>query len=284
MNTTPAPLYISDLDGTLLTANAELAPSCRDGLRGLLEDGLVFTIASARSHFSIRQIVGDLPITLPVVNFNGAFLTDLESGRHELVNAIERPVVEEILRLIPEFGCLPFLSAYNGEKDLVYWEKCVNEGMEWHREDRLRKKDPRWRKTDNLANVLNDQTTCITVIAREEELTDLRALLAERFSENVQINFQENSYSPGWFWLTIHDVRATKDRAIAQMKERYGLSESRLVVFGDQMNDLKMFQLADHAVAVANAVSELKEHADEVIGHHTEGSVVRYLQNLPSHC
>ncbi len=98
----------------------------------------------------------------------------------------------------------------------------------------------------------------------------------------MQVSFQENIYSPGWFWLTMHDVRATKDRAIAQMKERYGLSESQLIVFGDHMNDLKMFQLADHAVAVANAVSELKEHADEVIGHHTEGSVVRYLQHRTS--
>lgn len=128
----PSPLYISDLDGTLLTTSAELAPSCREGLRGLLEEGMVFTVASARSHFSIRQIIGDLPITLPVVNFNGAFLTDLQSGRHEIVNAIDRPVAEEILAVLPDFGCAPFLSTYNGEEDRGYYDKVENGGMEWY--------------------------------------------------------------------------------------------------------------------------------------------------------
>lgn len=39
-----------------------------------------------------------------------------------------------------------------------------------------------------------------------------------------------------------------------------------------------MFQLADVAVATANATAELRQHATEIIGHHSEDSVVKYLE------
>ncbi len=55
-------LYVSDLDGTLLQSDATLSARSQDILRGLLDDGMTFTIATARSAFSVRQILGDLPL------------------------------------------------------------------------------------------------------------------------------------------------------------------------------------------------------------------------------
>ena len=40
------------------------------------------------------------------------------------------------------------------------------------------------------------------------------------------------------------------------------LSEPRLVVFGDQINDVGMFRMADEAYAVADAVPDLAQHAE----------------------
>ena len=54
---------------------------------------------------------------------------------------------------------------------------------------------------------------------------------------------------------------------------------SDVTVFGDYANDIPVFQAAGWAVAVANAQEAVKRHADEVIGHHEEDSVVRYLRN-----
>ena len=49
-------LYLSDLDGTLLNAKGELGEKTRRGLIQLIENGLHFTIASARSYFSISKL------------------------------------------------------------------------------------------------------------------------------------------------------------------------------------------------------------------------------------
>ena len=33
----------------------------------------------------------------------------------------------------------------------------------------------------------------------------------------IDVSFWDNSYSPGWFWVSIHDGRATKDLAVRML-------------------------------------------------------------------
>lgn len=52
----PGPsLYISDLDGTLLDRETTLSRYSRDTLNALMDQGLLFTVASARSVASIMM-------------------------------------------------------------------------------------------------------------------------------------------------------------------------------------------------------------------------------------
>jgi hydroxymethylpyrimidine pyrophosphatase-like HAD family hydrolase len=49
-------------------------------------------------------------------------------------------------------------------------------------------------------------------------------------------------------------------------------------VFGDHDNDIKMFQMADRGIAVANATEKLRRHATQVIGPNDEDSVVKFIR------
>ena len=60
---------------------------------------------------------------------------------------------------------------------------------------------------------------------------------------------------------------------------RYDMGDASLVVFGDEVNDIPLFRVATHAVAVANASPDLKLHATQVIGPNQEDSVVRYIRD-----
>ena len=115
------------------------------------------------------------------------------------------------------------------------------------------------------------------MISRKEALTELAGRMAAEFAGQVEVYFFENQYSPGWHWLTIHDRKATKAQAVRTLMDSLGLGSSELTVFGDDVNDLHMFAIADAGVAVANAKDELKRHASAVIGSNEEDSVVRYL-------
>ena len=57
--------------------------------------------------------------------------------------------------------------------------------------------------------------------------------------------------------------------------ENYGFE--KVVAFGDNLNDLPMFEAADVRIAVGNAREELKAAADAVIGTNAEDGAARWL-------
>ncbi len=272
-------LYVSDLDGTLLQSDAALSPFSENILRVLLADGLLFTVASARSVVAIRQMLRGLPLPLPVIEFNGAYLSDLSTGRHEIINALEPSVAVSVYEMVTAHGLAAFISSFDGMEDRIHYGVMRNEGMHWYLKDRLDHRDPRWRgAADDLAASLREQVVCLTMIAKKEELTDMQAAILEAHNGSVETHLFENQYSPGWHWLTVHDRRATKDQAIKTLTESYGLSGSEIVVFGDHSNDLKMFAAADLAVAVGNAQAKVKACADLVIGTNDQDSVAMFIR------
>lgn len=270
-------LFVSDLDGTLLTTEGTLSDFSRRTLQQLLREGLIFTVATARSVVAVRMILDGITLKLPVIEFNGAFLSDLKTGRHEGVNHIERDLVQELYHMVREAGFVPFISTFDGSEDCVCYNEIINQGMAWYLNDRLSVGDRRWRRTSDLTESFGDDVVCFTVIGRPAPLSELRAAVEEASGGKIKTQFFENHYSPGWYWLTVHDWRATKAHAIRTLRERYALNDAHLVVFGDHTNDIEMFQVADRAVAVANATEELKALATQVIGPNDEDSVVRYL-------
>ena len=119
------PLYISDLDGTLLCPDARLSEFSRDGLNRLIANGLHFTVATARSIVSISQLLPDLRLELPVINLNGALVSNLKSGRHLAVQALPNDVAAQVLERSEDAGLQPFVSTCNEERDALYYNRCA---------------------------------------------------------------------------------------------------------------------------------------------------------------
>lgn len=271
-------LYVSDLDGTLLDPQGRLADTTRAGLVRLLDQGLGFTVASARHVVSIRQLLGDLPLRLPVISSNGAYLSDYASGRHEMVNAMEPALAQAVFALIRRHGLMPFVATHGPKGDQLFWQSVHNEAQQHFVDERQRNRDPRFRQTARLQDALHDPAVTIVVVDRAGPLAELMAEVEALGAGRLEVHMNEDLYRPGWPWLTIHDQRATKDQAIRTLAERYGLHERELVVFGDHVNDVKMLRAAHRGIAMGNAIDAVKAVAHQVIGHHGEDSVLRFIE------
>lgn len=270
-------LYVSDLDGTLLNDKAELSSYTREKLLRLLKKKIMFTVASARSIKSIQKILEGIQLPLPVIEFNGAFISELETGKHLIINDIHTSIKVKILEDILAYNQVPFVSAYNGSKDLLYYQNTLNKGMAWYLENRRLHKDPRLSHIPCLRRVMTDHIICFTVIGQKKKLLPLKEHLSKKYHENVEIHFMENKYSKGWYWLTVHDKKATKDQAIQKLLTMQNSTIEEVVVFGDSYNDIKMFKSADQSIAVENANDTLKKYATCEIGKNTDDSVVKYI-------
>ena len=200
-------LYVSDLDGTLLRSDGSLSPYSVRTLNRLIGEGLRFTVASARGCGPIRSALAGLRLTLPVINQNGAFISDLASGRHLAIQALPPAIAHDLWSLLDAAGCRPFLMTFDGSFDRLYYNDAIlrNDGMRRFLHDRQRVRDPRLAPLDHLA-------------------------------------------------------------------------DCRVVVFGDQVNDIDMFRMADEAYAVAGATRELAAHATAIIGANDDDAVARWLE------
>ncbi len=274
-------LYISDLDGTLLNTDARLSDFSLQVLNKLIDAGLLFTVASARSVHSLQPTIQGLRLQLPVIEFNGSFISDLRSGRHLTSNTMSWETGDTIIKTAADMDLHPFYSTICCEgEDRLYTPEIMNEGGRLYKLDRIEHTDPRLQDRPFVGTEREkNELVCLTFIGPENKLKSLEDELTSLAGSDrsFAVNFFENVYSPGWLWLTVHSSRARKHLAIRELRKHYCPQADELVVFGDNGNDLSMFRDADRSYAVANAVEDLKNEATGIIGANSEDAVVRHI-------
>ncbi|VZQ93125.1 Stress response protein YhaX [Escherichia coli] len=72
---------------------------------------------------------------------------------------------------------------------------------------------------------------------------------------------------------------SNKSVGLSHLCAHFGITRQDVVVaFGDNQNDLDVFDFAGLALATENAREEVKAQADWMIGHCNDGAVLAYLE------
>ena len=270
-------LYVSDLDGTLLNRESRLSVATERMLQHLLMDGIDFTIATLRSISSVAPIFHNITLNLPIIELNGAFITDLNTGEKLEINAIDTTVCLPLYNALTESGVSPIILTHKDTADKLCFREITNAGSEHYYTNRVMHEDPRVCTYTDASELTAHQWVGVTVIEKPDILTGCRNKLESMFHETVNVNLTESIQTPEFVWMTISSTEATKAHAIKSLQERLGFQEHAVVSFGDQLIDIPMFQISDLAIAVQNAPEEVKNAAGQVIGSHDADAVAKYL-------
>jgi len=270
-------LYISDLDGTLLDKNSQLSSRSEILLKTMLKSGLLFTVASLRSFESIKAIFKDIPLQFPVIELNGAFITDFESGRKLVINAIDPNIITSLYQIILSKGLAPAVMSYDGVDDHLSFTDEMNQGLTWYWENRKSANDKRLRKITHIDLIKKEAWICITIIEERDYCTDCKNKLESEYGEDINVNILDSLDTPGLVWMSVTAKSASKYNAIQTLKRDYNFDYHKVICFGDQPIDIPMFQAADFSVAVSNADPEVKSIADLVIGDHQSDAVTEWI-------
>lgn len=272
------PIYVCDLDGTLLRPDATLSSFARDGLNSLLDHGVELTIASARGTPGMRSLLAGVRLRLPVIELNGAFVSELGSGRHLVGNVLCCQAASAAVGVILEAGNDPVVSTWDGERDGVHFGSRTNESTAWYVEEKRRHRDPRLAPCGDLAAIARELPVAqIVTFARNRDAMALSERLREAVEGRAVVHGAVNLYWPGWTEITVQDRAAAKGAAIPALLEAGGCFGAEVVACGDHLNDLSMFAVAARSIAPANAHPDVLEHATEVVGSNEEDGVVRHL-------
>lgn len=80
--------------------------------------------------------------------------------------------------------------------------------------------------------------------------------------------------------IHIVNKKATKEHAIYELERLIGVTKGTSVGIGDGPNDRHLFNAVGYKVAMGNAVQNLKDIADEVIGTVQEDGWAKYVEGL----
>ena len=76
--------------------------------------------------------------------------------------------------------------------------------------------------------------------------------------------------------MEVFSDTASKFNAVEFLRRQYGFD--RVIGFGDNLNDLPLFDACDECYAPINAKPEVKERAMAVIGTNDEDGVVKWIE------
>jgi hypothetical protein len=113
---------------------------------------------------------------------------------------------------------------------------------------------------------------------REELERTLSVLnLDSNFAHHVIfIDTYEDDDGSKKYWLEIQRFDAQKDTGVKKVQKLVGAD--KIICFGDNMNDLPMFDISDESYAVDNAQPEVKKIATAVIGSNDNDGVAKWLE------
>ena len=269
-------LYVTDLDGTLLTRQDRVSPFSVRVINKLVEQGMLFTYATARSLVSASKVTKGLSTRIPVIAYNGVFVFQPSTGEilsQEGFKDEERARVREILE---RYRIHPLVYSFiNGSEKVSRIPLYENDGI--RRYLNQRKGDPRFRQVSSADQLYEGEPFYYTCIGEREELQPVYEYISR--DSRFRCTFQQELYRPE-YWLEIMPALASKANAILKLKEIW--SCTRVISFGDAVNDLPMFEISDECYAVENAVDELKAAATGMIGSNEEDGVAKWLLSRES--
>lgn len=264
-------LYVTDLDGTLLNSQDRISPLSIQIINDLVDKGMLFTYATARSLVSASIVTEGLSTKVPIIAYNGAFIFQPSTGEilsQEGFTDDERSRVKTVLE---SSRISPLVYSFiNGIERVSWIPQYENDGI--RRYLSKRKGDKRFRAVASVDSLFEGDVFYYTCIGEKDELQPVY----DSFSSDSRYSctFQQELYRPE-YWCEIMPALASKANAISKLKNMWGCTH--IISFGDAVNDIPMFEISDECYAVSNAVDELKALATGIIGSNEDDGVAKWL-------
>lgn len=260
-------MYITDMDGTLLDAQGRLSAYSRRALDKLYACGVMITVATARS-WSALNVLDGVRFHAPLVLLGGARLYDSQT------KTILR---EHTLSVQDAFFTLDTLKA-QGLSPLLYTQNAMDEQCIYYSGDA----SPSVISYVQRQRALGDTRFCC--VSRHEDRFDEKLFyLTARGDEAQMAPVVEQLRTHGIYSHLFHGNReegcfieacaVPKLVGVRDLREATGAGH--IVAFGDNGNDVGLFEGADECIAVENATPQIKRMAHRIIGSNTSDAVVR---------
>ncbi len=269
-------IYITDLDHTFLRNDLSISDYTKNIWNSYKSDSIL-SVATARTYTKTAQFLKNIHINAPMILLDGALIATIDKKIID-TKFINKEMADSVIDEGSKFGIYPFVLALADQNlnEAFLYSTTLNE----HQKEVL----TRYSNDDHLQEHKDirgmEENFKIVYMGEERLLRELSLHLEEIFGDSLKYILAPEAYV-GCYFLTLLHKDADKSHGIRSVSEYSGFDLSKLTVFGDNYNDLGMFELAGTSVAMANAQLKVKSEADIILPHtNDEDGVAKYLEGL----
>jgi len=268
-------LYISDLDGTLLHPNVELSHKTITILNELIGQGMLFTIATARSIASVKTILENVKVSVPIILMNGVCIYDLSKNDYIKVETFSPKSIEMLMSVIRSHNLKGFAYTIKDGVMSTYYEDLCSQALQDFYQERVDRYQKQFIQIDDFTSLSDEPLIYFSLLDQKEYLEPIFHIFES--IPDLNCTFYKDNYSPDLWYLETYSKTASKYHAVQFLRSYMKLDT--IVCFGDNRNDLPLFEASDCKIAVGNAVPELRAKADLIIGNNYDDGVATWLKH-----
>ena len=253
-------LLALDVDGTLLRRDGTVHPDDHAAIGRVAESGVAVTIVTGRLYSGTHAVARSVGLSGPIACVDGSHIVDLGDDSalfHASIAGGDAALLREVLErhgpasflfandtIVHDADGAPFagyVSTWSPRVDVV--ARVVDH--------------PYWEHERGLMAVV--------AVAPEAHIRAVTAELAERLPHATRvISFPVHRI--GMFAMVIRAAGPTKGTAVEWLARHHGCTTAEVVVVGDWLNDVPMFQVAGRSFVMSQAPTSVKETAtDELV-------------------
>lgn len=259
-------LIATDVDGTLGEVST---PTIHEEyyavVRRLLDKGIQIAIASGRQQPALAHLFAPMKDELIYIADNGAHVC-LE-GKDLYISKMTLETSRELVRDVRALGndcecayCVAGIAYFSPQDKNVY--RVMKEKMNYD-----------CRMVDSLEEL---QEPCIKMTVYHP--TDAEGATAEWFAPKWKERLQVAC--SGFSYLDIMNEDTNKGESLKKVQEYYGITKEETMAFGDNFNDLEMFEQAYYSYAVGDARKEVIDSARFTAQPMKENGVLQELKKF----
>lgn len=249
-------VLLFDLDGTLLRSDKTISERTLLALEKCREKGILIGVSTSRGEKNSLQFIEKLcPDILiasggALVTYKGQYIYKAEFSIEETQNLIA------LARKICGADCEITIDTLHEH----YWNYKIDPNIA----------DASWGVsiyTDYKDFAQKSLKICVEIFDSEKATK-----LSECLPDCDCVKFVDGD------WYKFTKKTATKEQAILKLCEVCNISVENIIAFGDDLVDIGMLQLCGKGIAMGNALQEVKNIADIIIGTNDEDGIAEWLE------
>jgi Cof subfamily protein (haloacid dehalogenase superfamily) len=265
-------LIVSDLDGTLLSDNGSLGVETKKMVMDLINEGVIFSIATGRLHSAVVPFAKTLSLNGPIISLDGALIKYYSSGKTIFQSFIKERHVKKAINYSEEY----LVNLVLCHDDAIYYTdfNTVIPSL-------LSKFGAEYKKVDSYERHMKNTLEIVCASDMRESIKTMHEAFTFPSTFGCSTSFFKSHSYENIFYLEIRKAGCNKGKGLKRVLKHLNLKAESAVVIGDWYNDITLFKTKAFKVAVANAIPELTHLSDYVTkGTNNEEGVAEFLEMI----